>query len=190
MKLSSMIAAAVTAALLPLSASATTELVTNGGFETNDLTGWTCTGASLCDTVGGSVVYSGSYGLYGYDNDGFATLSQTIDTEVGATYDFSFWSRTTNLLNEIRYSLDGGAVQEITETLTFSQTTDSFVASGTSAVISVFFETDPGTGVVVFDDISVTLGEAAPAVPLPASAVLLMGAVAGLGAYGRRRAKG
>src|SRR5688572_21206009 len=70
---------------LPQVASAVpVEHIVNGGFEAG-LLGWSCTGEDLCDT--GGTPHSGSAAFRGFDNSGFATLSQTIVTIAGENYD-------------------------------------------------------------------------------------------------------
>jgi hypothetical protein len=141
---------ATTALVQPAAA----QLVTNGSFESG-LSGWSCTGANSCTTTGGA--FDGALAFQGFDNTGFATLSQTVSTTIGETYQLSFAHRVTNLVNVVRYSFDGVAPIDVTESTTWTVQTDTFVASGSTADVSLFFETDPGTGVVFFDAVSLTL---------------------------------
>jgi len=179
------IAAATLLSCAPAFASAATELVSNGGFETGDLSGWTCLDANYCEATTGTP-HSGTYSLQGYDNVGFATLSQTIATTTGASYDFSAWvySNYDNPANIFGYSLDGGATTSLGTSTVYTQILDTFVASGTSAVISLFFETDGGTGTIRIDDISVVQ---TAAVPVPAALPMLLLGLGGLGVAARRK---
>ena len=162
---------------------ATTELVSNGGFESG-LAGWSCTGADLCGTT--SAANSGSLAFEGYENSGFGTLSQSVSTIAGQTYDVSFFSMTWDYPgNVLRYSLDGGPAVTAVRTTSYAQTFASFVASGASAAIEFYFETDPGTAVWRIDDVSVT--GATSAVPLPAALPLMASGFAVLGVAARRR---
>ena len=154
------------------------ELVTNGGFETGDLTGWTCTGADSCSTTGSA--HSGSYAAIGFDNSGYATLSQDIATVIGATYDLSFWSYAPELSgNILRYMIDSLTPVTVPTTASYSLTSTSFVASGTTTSISLLFETDSGTGTWRIDDVSVT--GASSAVPEPTALALMGLGLAGIG---------
>jgi len=150
--------------------SAQAELVNNGDFETGDLIGWTVTGADMGSVTAGGVGGS-AYRFEGYDNNGYATLSQTVSTTIGAPYDFSFYSGVHLLAsgNILRYSLDSNPVVTVAQSaggFTWEQSSDIFVASGTSAVIDFYFETDPGTGTWQIDDVSVNL------VPVPGAVLL------------------
>ena len=164
----------------PLSARAAS-IVVNGGFETNDLTGWSCVNADLCST-GAFDPNTGLFAFQGYDNTGFGTLSQVLPTVAGATYAFDFYSRAYNadLGNILRYQIDGGAIQTVTTTTAHALTSTSFIAAGPATTISFLFETDDGTGIWVIDDVFVEQRSAA-AVPEPASLTLL-----GLGLAGAR----
>lgn len=176
----------VAALSLSLPAMASPTLITNGGFE-NGMTGWTCTGADTC-TTGTYFVHSGSAAAYGYDNDGFATLSQTIATTAGFGYDFSFWSAVYMLDpgNIVRYQIDNGSIFTVASTTSPSQTATSFVATGASTTIKLMFETDGGTGIIGFDDVVVS-ANGRNAVPEPTSIALIGAALLGLGVSRKRK---
>ncbi|MGF1502782.1 MAG: PEP-CTERM sorting domain-containing protein [Paracoccaceae bacterium] len=176
---------------MPLQAQSATQLIVNGSFE-DGLNGWSCVAEScrVLSSAGAILPSDGSSLFVGFQNDGFATLSQTIDTVAGTTYDFAFFSATTlNVVgNELRYSLDGGAEVEIPRPVgVLEQTTDSFIASGTTSVISIFFETNTGNGGWGIDQVSVMAADVPSEVPLPATAPLLAAALGVFGLAGLRR---
>lgn len=79
--------------------------ITNGGFETGDLTGWTLTNGSAFDAVcaagssiGSSicVANSGTSAMAFGQFNAVATLSQTIATTTGSTYTISFFLANDN----------------------------------------------------------------------------------------------
>ena len=168
----------------PQAANAT--IVTNGGFETGDLTGWTVTGADLGITAEGSP-NSGTYHFLGYDNSGFATLAQTLTTTVGTTYDFSFFSNTNFDVsgNILRYQIASAPIVTVTRTTAWAQTSTSFVASGTATALNFYYETDGSTGIWCIDDVLVD--------PIPEPSTLAIWSLLalcgiGIGWYRRRKA--
>ena len=76
-----------------LPASAITNLVTNGGFENGDFTGWTHSGDGGYDTIvsSSSFVHTGVYGALLGPINPQASLYQILDTIPGQTYSISFW---------------------------------------------------------------------------------------------------
>jgi hypothetical protein len=193
--------------ILGASRSQAIELVTNGGFETGNLSGWTLTFStpptSLPSNVQvGGVSHSGAHALalgYFEGPTQFATLSQTIATTVGGTYDFSFWLKRVNqsgLTNDATsFSWNFGGLWSgslMPPVSTFDYTLFSLsgvVATSTSTLIQ--FQFHEKLGYMALDDISVqTPGGNLPGTGVPdaGSTFVLLGlALLGLGASARLR---
>ena len=178
----------LTAAAAPTTAHAT-NLVLNPGFETGDFTDWTATAANdLFVGTGSGYAHSGTYGAQLGTVGSIGSLSQSIATSPGASYDVSFWfnehSGPTNefsasfagdtFLSLTNYEPDGNGWEQFSQVIT---------ASSSSSLLSFTERQDPGYQGL--DDISVVQ---VSAVPLPGGVGMLGSALLGLmGIAGARR---
>ena len=140
-----------------------TNLVLNGGFETGDFTDWTVTDPEPgnpdigVDTLPEDVE-SGSYGVFAGNSD-TSTLSQTIATIPGHTYNISFYLDVyqADATNGFMSATFGGQsvvdLVEPSETDQFTQYTASIVATSADTLLQFQFQ-DPG-GFFGFDNVSV-----------------------------------
>jgi hypothetical protein len=191
--------------LAVVSSAAHANLLTNGSFETGDLSGWT---ANADNTIDVNTGYGATDGMYSaqldyYKNSGAGIdyLQQSFNTIAGTTYTVDFDFEAAPFLNVVQtmvVSVTGGAttlalldVSDISNgnvlPAHFSHFSTTFVANSSSATLK-FLDTSPDTfntnaliDNVVVDVISVST------VPEPESWALFSLGLAGLGFMTRRR---
>jgi hypothetical protein len=176
---SKMLLALTAAAALSFAHPASANLVTNGGFETGDFTGWTLGGTGVAG-VDSNNPHSGSYAA-SFCCD--VTLTQTIPTVAGATYDLTVWFAHFFPANSIQIYWNGNQIENatlITDANYFLSTYAGLVATGSLTEIEFVFG---GEGAVYLDDVSVT----GVGVPEPFSTLWLALPFAGLIAFRRFR---
>jgi PEP-CTERM motif len=193
MRVKTLLAFVAVAILLCAPAAFAQNLLTNGGFETGDFTGWT-TGGNFEDTevtTGAFYEYSGAqegnfYAVLGpVGTDG--TLSQSFATTPGASYTFSFWLASVgDNPSDFSAYWDGNQVLSLTNPNTgsaWSQFTFSETGTGNDT-ISFSFRDDPAY--IALDNVSVTANTGG-SVPEPSSFLLLGSGALGLAGFIRRK---
>jgi len=160
-------------------------LVTNGGFETGDFTGWTVTHASSGSLISFTLTpHSGTYAA------GFAALSvlddsisQTISTTPGDSYLFDFWVRNYESGSDhFQAFWDGTSVLDLLNSPDFLYTHYMFTEIATGASTNIQFSGYDAPAFYSLDDVSVT----ASSVPEPSTILLLGTGLAGVGLLRRR----
>ena len=174
------------------------QLVTNGGFETGDLTDWTVTGtatnsafASQFYGVGTQDAASGTYGAYLGSEFNPLTLSQSLTLQPARYYDVSFSlaqlsAPAAGFTNFFQLSLAGQTVFSETNAPVSPYTNYSFTVStspvvANSSLLEVVSQND--LGYFSLDNVSVSTGAATPE---PATLLLIAPA---LGILALRRRK-
>ena len=160
----------LTAAVAP--ASAATNLLTNPGFETGTLSGWTC---SATDHVTGSPVHSGSDALAGAASaSDDAQCTQTVSVQPSSSYTLTGWVQGSYV-----FLGDTGTGTTDTDTWTaaapgWQQLSTSFSTGASTTSVTVYVHGWYGEGTYYADDLSLTGpggsgggggGSSAPAAP-------------------------
>ena len=146
-------------------------LVTNGGFETGDFTGWTLggnyAGQTLITTNSQSGQYAVAMGPAGSDG----TLSQTLHTTAGQQYTLDFWlANMSSGPDDFTVKWNGTTLLALVNASAqnYTEYTYTVTATGSTSNLEFDFRQDPTQWRL--DGISVTpVGTAAPVAPTIAS---------------------
>lgn len=169
--------------LLLAPAIASAGLITNGGFEAGNFSGWTQfgnTGATSVSSGGHSGSYQANFGPVG----SMGGISQTIATTGGSSYVVDFWlAPSFGTPNQFQFIWDGNVLLDLVNAEGFGWTHYVYgvTASTASTTVAFGFRQDPGWW--RFDDAEVT-----DAVPEPATIGLVAAALLGLVALRRKTA--
>jgi len=143
---------ALTASIVP--ASAATNLLTNPGFETGSLSGWTC---STLDSVVASPVHSGSHALAGAaNNSDDAQCTQAVSVQPNSSYTLSGWV-------EGNYVFIGDTGTGTTDTdnwtpsaTSWQQLTTTFTTGASTTSVTVYVHGWYAQGTYFADDLSLS----------------------------------
>ena len=162
------------------------ELVTNGGFETGNFSGWTLGGNTGFTFVSTSLPHSGTYDAQLGPVGSQGSLSQWLDTVAGATYNISFWlQHDGGTPNSFQAFFDGNPILlNLNNSGGFDYFNFTFTANGTAPTLLEFrYQQDPAY--FRLDDVSVQ--GLRGSVPEPATWAMMLLGFGGIGLTMRRR---
>jgi hypothetical protein len=152
----SLLTAAGLAAALASHRPTAADLVTNGGFETGDFTGWTLSGNTAFTGVTTGNAHGGQWAAFSGPDGSLGELSQSIATMPGMTYTLTYFLQSDGQSpNEFRATF-GDRTVDLTDLPAFGYTRETLTvtATGTSTPLGFAFRNDDG--VFFLDDVSVT----------------------------------
>ena len=163
-------------AFVPCTSVLGVNIVTNGGFETGNFTGWTQSGNLGSTGVNSTAANSGSYGAYFHPVGSLGFISQNLVTEPGATYTLSFFLTDTLAVapNNFIASFGGMTVFSLTNVNTAVLGTFTFNLVATSTVTPLQFGFRNDRAYWYIDDISVQR-ISGPGVPDSGSTLVILG---------------
>ena len=168
--------------------SARADIVTNGGFETGDFTGWTSFGDVGYTGVDTGLQYQGTYAAFFGSSDGTSGIDQVFSTTVGERYLVEFWLQSEADINGVvapnsfDVSWNGESALLLTNAAEFGYTHYAFGFTATSVSTDLRFTFQNIPAFWDLDNVSVN-------VPEPGS-LALVGLAGLVGGLVRRRRTG
>jgi Pro-kumamolisin, activation domain/Viral BACON domain/Carbohydrate binding domain len=145
---------------IPLTLNIGQSIVVNGGFETGDFTGWSLSASSTQVSSTKSYAHSGKYGAQLGQASTLGTLSQTLPTIAGQTYQISLWLANPKnsygaTPNEFQVQWEGNTLFDQSDIPfgTWTNLVFTVTAANSGSVLQLGFRDDPYY--LGLDDISV-----------------------------------
>lgn len=178
--------AAVAMCLSCIGVGAHAEYITNGGFETGDLSGWTLSGETTFLGVLPLVENTGTYGAYAGPQNALGFLSQSFAAPAGQTLDLSlFLNSSDNTANRFEVIWNGTVIDDRTNIPADLYTRYSYVVSSAGTNTFTLGFLNPST-FFYLDDVSAAAATSV-GVPEPATLALLGTAALGMAVLRRRQ---
>ncbi|MBV9742236.1 MAG: hypothetical protein JO099_00610 [Acidobacteriia bacterium] len=153
--------------------------ILNPGFEAGNFTDWTLSGetvcmgvvaagssfftegGTICGGLGSSIVHAGNYAAYLGPQNSDGSLSQSVATVPGATYDINFWLASlllglTNVPNDFSVTWGGQTLVSKTNVSVSPFTDFDYHATATGTSTTLTFTLRNDFSYFVLDDVSVT----------------------------------
>jgi hypothetical protein len=153
------------AGLLALSVtqSIKANLITNGGFEKGDFTGWTQSGNTDFTGVAGDFFgpppHSGKFQAFFGPVDSHGFISQSLATTAGGSYVLDFWlANLGGPANFFSINWDGATIFSLTDSSAFGYTEFTFDLNASSASTLLQFEFMHNPSVFLLDDVTLNPG--------------------------------
>jgi hypothetical protein len=151
----------LTTVIIGVSTSVTqAAIVTNGGFETGSLSGWTRSGNTGFTGVEPYSANSGAYGAYLGPVGSLGFLSQSLNTTIGQAYKLSYFLKSDGATpNQFQTFVGGAKVFDQLNIAAQKYTPYSFNFIATAATTQLKFGFQNNPGYLRLDSVAVTVPE-------------------------------
>jgi hypothetical protein len=137
----------------------TNDLIVNGGFETQNFSGWTQWGDTGYSGVSSGIAHDGNYAAYFGPRGGLGGIMQTVNTTPGQTYQFSFWLShpyAGSTPNEFQVQLGSTTLDDQRNVGLFNYTQNTNTYTPTASTTTVRLGFSDAHNFFFLDDVSLT----------------------------------